>query len=222
MKRYQLKLTLKSPAVTASGEGYGAVIDSDVVYDELGVPYIPAKRIKGCLKDAAEDVKDMLRLSEVPLALDIEAVFGKPGSTGPAPARFSNLFVENYDNIRQWLEYYIGKQMFSGAISREGVLSCFTQIRQQTAIGLDGVALDSSLRTCRAVEKGTVFFGDVFVEERGEPADSACEDILVLACAAFRRMGTSRNRGFGEVECLLTRDGSELAVPKKLEELCTK
>ena len=44
-----MKITIKllSDALINSGEGFGAIIDSDVVFDDIGLPYIPAKRIKG-------------------------------------------------------------------------------------------------------------------------------------------------------------------------------
>jgi CRISPR/Cas system CMR subunit Cmr4 (Cas7 group RAMP superfamily) len=62
MKTYTLKLTLLSPCLIGSGEGFGAVIDSDIVFDEFGIPYIPAKRIKGCLRDSAIEVCEMFKL----------------------------------------------------------------------------------------------------------------------------------------------------------------
>ena len=50
-----MKLTIKllSDLCTYSGDTYNSVVDTDVVYDENGIPYIPAKRIKGCIREAA-------------------------------------------------------------------------------------------------------------------------------------------------------------------------
>ena len=50
-----MKLTIKllSDSCTCSGETYNSMVDMDVVYDENGLPYIPAKRIKGCIREAA-------------------------------------------------------------------------------------------------------------------------------------------------------------------------
>ena len=56
-----MKITIKllSDLCTCSGETYNSVVDMDVVYDENGIPYIPAKRIKGCIREAALEMKEM-------------------------------------------------------------------------------------------------------------------------------------------------------------------
>ena len=55
-----MKITIKllSDLCTCSGETYNSVVDMDVVYDENGIPYIPAKRIKGCIREAALEMKE--------------------------------------------------------------------------------------------------------------------------------------------------------------------
>lgn len=61
-----MKITIKllSDLCTCSGETYNSVVDMDVVYDENGIPYIPAKRIKGCIREAALEMKEMGFISE--------------------------------------------------------------------------------------------------------------------------------------------------------------
>ena len=44
----KLYIKLLSDLCTYSGESYNSMVDTDVVYDKYGIPYIPAKRIKGC------------------------------------------------------------------------------------------------------------------------------------------------------------------------------
>ena len=53
-RKYKLTITLKSDLCVGSGYSYARVIDSDISYDDLGIPYIQAKRLKGCLREAAE------------------------------------------------------------------------------------------------------------------------------------------------------------------------
>ena len=50
----KLKITLKSDLCVGSGYSFAGIIDSDICYDDCGFPYIPAKRIKGCLREAYE------------------------------------------------------------------------------------------------------------------------------------------------------------------------
>ena len=53
-REYRLIITLKSDLCVGSGYSYAGIIDSDICYDALGLPYIPARRLKGCLREAAE------------------------------------------------------------------------------------------------------------------------------------------------------------------------
>ena len=52
-KEQQLIITLKSDLCAGSGYSYAGIVDSDLCYDIYGIPYIPAKRLKGCLREAA-------------------------------------------------------------------------------------------------------------------------------------------------------------------------
>ena len=49
-----MKITIRllSDLSTTAGETYNSLVDTDVVYDKYGIPYIPAKRIKGCIREA--------------------------------------------------------------------------------------------------------------------------------------------------------------------------
>ena len=40
----KIRIELLSDLCTYSGETYNSLVDMDVIYDEYGIPYIPAKR----------------------------------------------------------------------------------------------------------------------------------------------------------------------------------
>ena len=56
----KIKIELLSDLCTASGEAHNSLIDSDVTYDEWGIPYIPAKRLKGCIREAALELVELV------------------------------------------------------------------------------------------------------------------------------------------------------------------
>lgn len=91
-----MKITIKllSDLCTCSGETYNSVVDMDVVYDENGIPYIPAKRIKGCIREAALEMKEMGFISEA----QYESVFGKEGNT-KSKLILSSAYIQDYENI---------------------------------------------------------------------------------------------------------------------------
>jgi CRISPR-associated protein Csx10 len=216
MKAYQVKLELLSPTLIGSGEGFGLLIDTDIVFDDAGIPFIPSKRIKGCLLDSVKEVKELFDSSHIDYSINIETAFGKTGSSESGAVYFSNLTIEDYDINKAWLDYYLKNNKYPDLLSKERILETFTEIRQQTAID-NGVAKDGALRTIRVIKKGFKFYGDVHIDNETE----AIVNTLALACLNFRFIGTKRNRGFGEVHCSLLKDGNELPIKKKLEELCT-
>lgn len=194
-----LKLKLLSDALIGSGEGWGANIDSDVVFDEFGLPYIPARRIKGSLRESALEVVEMFENSKINAASskDIDTLFGKPGQDHPAPISFSNLYLADYQSNREWMDWII--RQHSNYFSREIVLNTFSSIRQQTSISDEGTAKENSLRTLRVLKKDHVFFGNVAFD----PIDNDQLSLLAFSALNLRHLGTSRNRGLGSVKCCL-------------------
>ncbi len=217
MKTCQLKLELLSSALAGSGQGYGAIIDSDIVFDDIGIPFIPAKRIKGCLLDAANEIRDMFKSASICFDLPISHIFGEVGKEQSAPVYFSNLVIENYDATKAWLEYFLQSEKYKAFLSKNSILETFTEIRQQTRIDEnDGTAAEGSLRTSRMIRKGQVFIGEISVDT----SDKEILETLALACMNFRHFGTNRNRGLGEVRCRLMDGEKEISAQSKLEALC--
>jgi CRISPR/Cas system CSM-associated protein Csm3 (group 7 of RAMP superfamily) len=225
MKTYTLKLTLLSPCLIGSGEGFGAVIDSDIVFDEFGIPYIPAKRIKGCLRDSAIEVCEMFKQADIKMFVleeedsenkfkIVSHIFGKPGDEKPAPVYFSNLTIEGYEEIVQWMRYLMKK--YPNIITRESIINQYTELRQQTAIDEDGTAKEHSLRTIRVAKKGISFIGEIDIEVVNDDMIK----LLYFACENLRYIGTKRNRGFGKVKCELHENSTPISYLNKLEELC--
>ena len=221
MTTLRLEVVLRSPTLIGSGEGFGAVIDSDIVFDNLGLPYIPARRLKGCLKDAAEHVAEMFQMAGIPFPGSSESIlldiFGKKGIQ-QGSVQFSNLTIKNYAANREWLTYL--SSTYSAMMTPESILASFCELRQQTAINKTfGIAEDASLRTSRVLKKNLRFSGILDVQKD----DPDVKKALAVACYHLRHIGTKRNRGFGEVECTLLDASTHTAVLdiQRLEELCT-
>jgi len=220
MKNLKLKIELLSPALIGAAEGFGAVIDSDIVFDEYGIPYIPSKRIKGCLRDSATEVCEIFRQSGInifDLSMDndsfriVNSLFGKPGDETPCPIRIYSLFLSEHENLVNWIDY-MAKQA-PQYFNPEVVRNYFTEIRQHTSIEKDGVAKKGSLRSVRVAEKGLIFEGEIeLIDER--------EDFLMLlyfATINLCRFGTKRTRGFGKIRCRILEGKKELNFLGKLE-----
>ena len=42
-------------------------LDADIIHDEFGLPYFPAKRFKGLLYESAVELEEMFELAGMPL-----------------------------------------------------------------------------------------------------------------------------------------------------------
>ena len=168
---------------------YNSLLDTDVCYDTSGIPYIPAKRIRGCLRECA------LELVDWGADINVSALFGEKGhAESAALVRIGNAYLYGYEELRNLVVEYKNNVV----MHPQNVLSSFTYTRTQTSIDREtGVSKDNSLRTMRVIDKGLRFVADVEVDEDQYSNLAEC-------CIALRHMGIARTRGFGEVKVRLT------------------
>lgn len=198
---YTFKLTTESYLLTGSGEG-AALIDADVVFHPSGFPMIPARRIKGMLKESMEEVMEIFGKEESEIQDMVARLFGKSGkSTYEGKLLFHNLMLEGWDQIVKEIEGLSPQN----AIQPDFVKSYFTTEIQQTAIGreggkdeIEGVAKKRSLRNYRVIKpsntfEATLLSTDVLTQEE--------EEYLKYSVLNLRYAGTRRNRGFGKIKC---------------------
>lgn len=192
----RLKIELMSDLCAGSGYSYAGVIDSDVFYDEYGFPWIPARRLKGCMREAA-----CLVCPE-----SVEAMFGKTGDMEVRGIIVGNAYIEGHSAIAEELKEVRGKKRKeSYYLSSQNILSMYTGIRAQTRINEDtGVAEENTLRYTRVVGQydpyrnriPLCFYAEV---EYDEIYQKPMERIV----KAVRNLGMNRNRGLGSVRCSL-------------------
>jgi CRISPR-associated protein Csx10 len=187
-QKYIMQIQLLSDTLIGSAEGYGAIIDKDSVFDEVGLPIIPGKRIKGILREQADLLEKFGGLNSV------KKLFGDIGITERTTEYLSvsSFTLVDYQANKEYLKYLIQQ----GQISRSEVIEYFTTLRMMTRIDDEGIAADTSLRTFRVLNKGLVFSGELRFDQDEE---KIFENIVSLT----RRIGSMRNRGLGHIQCKL-------------------
>jgi CRISPR-associated protein Csx10 len=174
-------MELLSDLCPASGDGFAGFVDTDVCFDDLGLPYIPAKRLKGCLRECGLDILSVDgRYSEI-----FALLFGEAGKLTPGALNVGNGNLENYADILRNL----------GSSERSEIAEVYTSIRSRTKMD-NGKAAKGTLRTARVLNKGQVYAFPVSL------ADNGCE-FLAMCVTSLRHMGLNRSRGLGEVRCSL-------------------
>ncbi|EGC04089.1 RAMP superfamily CRISPR-associated protein [Ruminococcus albus] len=180
--RGYIYITLKSDLCAASGDGFSLSIDTDICADRYGLPFIPSRRLKGCLREAAEYIG----------CERIDSIFGVSGSITSGSLRIGDARLRDHRMLCEQAE--------KSKYSAEKVLALFTSVKASTAIEKD-TAKENSLRFTRVVDHYSPFDKEemVFISEI-EYAEGD-EEHLKNICLALRNIGYKRTRGYGSVRC---------------------
>ncbi len=218
--RYKVIIKTLSDTIIGSPEAFGPIIDNDIVFDDNGFPYIPAKRIKGLFRNAAEDllsIEGFKKLISLPEEINIiDKLFGEMGSTEAVPnIIFDNLYIFDRVELNQWCDYL--KDKYPSFFNYNAVVDYFTDVRHQTAIDPETkITKEHSLRTIRVLSGQNEFSGYITVNYKNENV----EKLLSFISLYLDRMGSKRNRGFGKIEVeILDESGNSLTnkLREKLE-----
>lgn len=192
-KKGKLIITLKSDICVGSGYAYAGIVDSDTCYDETGLPFIPAKRLRGCIRESLETL-----LYSIYQDKEIERVFGIRGSDRGSSFMIDNAYITDYEGLR---EYLYDTQVCDA----QEVLERFTHIIGQTRIE-NGVADRGSLRYTRVVNH----YSPLDHKELVFRADFSCAEkdwqMICDGAAATRHIGMKRNRGLGNISISVEED----------------
>ena len=183
-----IRVELLSDTCFSSGEVYNSAVDTDVFRDENGIPVIGGKRLKGCIREAAEELRDWGYM------IDVEGIFGSKYDRNSA-IHISDARPEQYDRYISELSVRNDPML----VHPSRVLDAFTYIRTQTAVDQEGIADRNTLRSIRVIKKGLVFFAPVEFRCSDEKKHEY-EDQMVKICKAVRHMGLNRTRGMGSVK----------------------
>lgn len=179
-KLVKIKLLSNALFDNASGDG---LIDTDTISDDLGLFYIPSKRIKGALRESAIEILEMQNFGSNEINSKINTLFGTPKNNGLI--ELFDAHLKNRDFYKN-LSYEFGKSF---------ILNLNSLILNQTSLDDKGVAKDGSLRKLRVIKSGLVFEMKVILK------DESFSKLLNLSFKNLRRIGSGRNRGLGEIEC---------------------
>lgn len=172
MMKFKLIIELLSDACIGSGMGDGLSVDLDVCNND-GIPYIPAKRIKGLFKDAATEYSDNIE------KIDCDSLFGASVSSGED----KNITGELY-----FTDGIIKNNNTSYITTRTNI-----KINKET-----GITADGSLRFINVVNKGTIFESEIAIYDNKLDTKK-----LEAIAKLIKHIGVTRNRGFGLVKCHL-------------------
>lgn len=222
MSTYTLRFILKSDAAFGRGDGVAGVVDSEVQHDDYGCPYLGGRSLKGILVNECSDILAALPEDVKPRwEKAAQQLFGNPGSgmndeasliIGEAqlPADIRNEIIREIELAKMACSNDAKRKQIETNM-REDVLESITALRHQTSIDEIGVAKKHTLRTIRVILRETPFESKLHFKIEPSEDDLA----LLIACVkAFRRAGTSRNRGLGRLSAEIL-DSSGKAITER-------
>ncbi len=194
----RIRIELLSDLCTGSGYSFGGIIDGDICFDELGIPYIPARRIKGCMRESLENIL-YAKYADKKISDRLFGIRGRNIAEGAI--RIGNAYVQNYFVLKDYLARNSGKL----GVDQQSVLDRYTHVVGQTAMK-DGVADNMTLRYTRVINEFDPCTNEPLVFEAQISYDEVDEQIVEDILKSTRHLGMKRNRGMGNVRCCLEKN----------------
>lgn len=197
----ELRIELLSPLTSGSGLNRPGVVDREVAHDAVGLPLIPARRLKGLLRDGYR----LLAETGVVTLADAGVIFGRTGAVAGGAIRLQSARLQDAAGLTAWLEAVQQDEELRTRVRTGQVLEVYSEIRKQTAVErVTGSAREDTLRFTRTLKPGLRFVAGI------AGLDASQTRTVALAAAAVQQMGVSRNRGLGDVRCEVWQDGQNL------------
>ena len=167
MTNYVLEIELLSPLTSAAGEGRIGMVDRDIAFDDLGLPILPGRRLKGLWREAYRDIADAwLQCGE--RKTPTEKIFGYSGQghgNGGACIHIGNAQLNSAESLKDWLAYL--QHHKDQRILPDDVVQHYATVRAQTSIDRNtGSAKENTLRLTRTLKSGCVFWAPVHLVQQ--------------------------------------------------------
>lgn len=225
MKKYTLEMTLKSDTTFGRGDGVAGLIDVEIEHDEVGLPFLRGRALKGLL---VEECANLLFAFEKQGVVNLDEwheaakfLFGKSGSSLDDDAKMFVGDCKLPDDLHDAIAKAIADKTIKeeNRVKVEEVLNSLTAIRRQTAMSEKGSPKENSLRSVRVVIRENTFTSNLSFSET--PNEEALA-LLSFCAKGLRRVGLGRNRGRGKVCVRFLEGGNETdyfdKFPTKVEQ----
>ncbi|MEY9212771.1 hypothetical protein NI17_004040 [Thermobifida halotolerans] len=191
-----------SPALFVGAGAGGSGVDTDVVTDAHGIPFLPRHRLAARLRaGAVSAVRAAPELAEA-----ARAVFGTAGSHGPDRAlRLGDAAPS--EPVRAAVAWALARRPEAErAALRRAVTEAYTAMESGIEVDEYGVAVPGRLRTHRVLLPGPRLGARLRWARAPDEEQWRC---LARACLAVTQSGLKASRGRGRVDVRLAGPGEE-------------
>ena len=209
---YTIKVKFTSEWLTSSGIGDGYVADTVLNADNLGIPILGGRAIRGALRESAWRMamsesrhEDLTKAMEYFFGLGSEKAENEPsGCIKVGIGRLSDKLHEHLASLDE--------------VTRKDYLQDFSVLRVQTTLEENKKVKAGSLRTIQCGDAGLCF--EVPLEGTTALSEDYVQSYFVAICAGVKSIGANRARGLGNCELTLCDPKSKHPVFSKDERVC--
>ncbi len=209
---YILKVKFTSEWLTSSGIGDGYVADTVLNADDLGIPVLGGRAIRGALRESAWRMAmvdsrhdDLTKAENYFFGLGSDTAENEP--SGCVKVGMGHLS----DNLHEHLASL-------DEDTRKEYLQDFSVLRVQTTLEDKKKVKRGSLRTIQCGVAGLCF--DVPLEITTSLSEEYVKSYFVAICAGVKSIGANRARGLGNCELFLCDNKSKNPIFSKDKRVC--
>jgi CRISPR/Cas system CSM-associated protein Csm3 (group 7 of RAMP superfamily) len=192
-----ITVELLSDTCFSRGGGTPGAVDVEIEHDELGLPYLSGKTLRGLIRDTwLTMARSFEELHEAALR-----VWGPIGDLEETSIlRFGDAQLDA--SVRDWITW--AEKRTQTPISPQTVLEALSDVRCQTSEERStGAPAETTLRSMRVALRGLQFSAPIRWIAEPTEVDLQC---LALSVLGTRHAGLGRSRGRGFVRLLLDGD----------------
>ena len=189
-----LQIDISSYWHAGTGAGQGALLDSVVEKNDMGLPYLPGRTLKGILRDAVYRWEQLGGYQEQPISNVTDLLFGVWGDEGNETTQgIVRVGSANMDEqfITAIKHHPDGKKLINYLYAEH----FSTKIDEKT-----GVAVDQSLRGSELTIPMPLFAELSIIDSNSNLSDELAFTLLSQAFPLIQAVGKQKNRGLGRAE----------------------
>ncbi len=195
MKVFKMEIRTVTETMLGSGESLPGIVDNDIRYDDMGIPYMNAKTLKGHLREQMEMIIHVS--GDKYSSINIAGLLGSADEDSEKElARLHFSKVGPSEPVRRTIRKWFANNTVHTA---DEILDALTIVNTYTRIGSNGIVENGSLRTARMFRKGLILESYIYADSITDLE----EELLTDAVKALQHIGTMKSKGKGVVECSL-------------------
>lgn len=201
MENFKIKIELLSESIFGNGETLGSLVDTEILKDDLGFPYLKGKTFKGKLREEMFQVATLLDSdNKLGLKDDFENIMGIENNFKFETLKFSDC------KVSKGIQTAVEKAIKEGVLTEKELTDSLTEIRSFTRLE-NGVAKYGALRNARVIKKGLILYCNLDSVNK-----LSKKELGLLSCAlkGLRSLGMMESRGKGEVKCSLLKNEEDI------------